>query len=99
MKQLDREKGILPEDNILLKREEEDLDTDLTFLQRLDRYIAYLRRVHCFCYYCGEEYIDADDVLFRCGEIHLRGTEAHHSTQGTFPFSFFLFLSSFVHFC
>jgi hypothetical protein len=29
----------------------------------------------------------------------LRGTEAHHSTQGTFPFSFFLFLSSFVHFC
>jgi hypothetical protein len=42
----------------------------------------YIRRVHVYCYYCSEEFFDPEDLFFRCGELHLRGTEKNHGDQG-----------------
>ena len=39
----------------------------------LDRLIAYLRAVHFFCYYSGEEGEDEWHVVRRCGVVYRRG--------------------------
>lgn len=49
--------------------------------QKVDRYNMYIRRVHAYCYYCSEEFFDPEDLFFRCGELHLRGTEKNHGDQ------------------
>jgi len=67
-KQLDSEKGI--ESNPLFS---EEIVNDLAGVQLLDRLVTYMRKVHFFCYYCGEEYDDDDELLKRCGQKHLRG--------------------------
>jgi len=61
--QLDKEKGI--EENPVLT-------LGLSAVEQLDRIIMYLRKVHYFCYYCGEEYDDEDELNRKC-EKHLRG--------------------------
>ncbi|KAJ1653516.1 hypothetical protein IWQ61_006372 [Dispira simplex] len=38
----------------------------------LDLRMIYLRRVHLYCYYCGVECDDLEDLLRRCGEQHSR---------------------------
>eukprot|EP01112_Ceratiomyxa_fruticulosa_P007893 TRINITY_DN2055_c0_g4_i1.p1 TRINITY_DN2055_c0_g4~~TRINITY_DN2055_c0_g4_i1.p1 ORF type:complete len:1115 (-),score=317.45 TRINITY_DN2055_c0_g4_i1:61-3405(-) len=71
------------------KTEEVDLDLGeqvissivLSPLEQLERIIYYLRSVHSFCYYCGEEFEDEDDVMRKCGPIHLRALPAAHSTH------------------
>ncbi|KAA6399348.1 MAG: hypothetical protein EZS28_005120 [Streblomastix strix] len=40
--------------------------------ERLDRCITYLRDVHNYCYYCGIEYDNEEDMRERCGIIHAR---------------------------
>jgi len=40
--------------------------------EKLDAFITYLRRVHIFCYYCGEDYEHADDMVRKCGTTHYR---------------------------
>jgi hypothetical protein len=77
--QLDSEKGIT--ENILVKRDDQDMDRDLAVHQKVDRYNMYIRRVHAYCYYCSEEFFDPEDLFFRCGELHLRGTEKNHGEQ------------------
>eukprot|EP00002_Diphylleia_rotans_P013090 TRINITY_DN2547_c0_g1_i1.p1 TRINITY_DN2547_c0_g1~~TRINITY_DN2547_c0_g1_i1.p1 ORF type:complete len:499 (+),score=118.11 TRINITY_DN2547_c0_g1_i1:728-2224(+) len=39
----------------------------------LDTNIFYLRKVHNFCFYCGEEHFDAIELVKKCGTIHIRG--------------------------
>jgi DNA-directed RNA polymerase subunit RPC12/RpoP len=34
----------------------------------------YLRRVHSYCFYCGEEYDDERTLAAKCGPAHLRNT-------------------------
>jgi len=63
---LDKERGV--EKNPVLT----SATDSLAFPEKLDRLILYCRRVHFFCYYCGEEYEDKDDMLKKCGEKHLR---------------------------
>ena len=40
----------------------------------LDISISYLRQVHLYCYYCGEEFDNELQMAHRCGIIHLRGS-------------------------
>ena len=44
----------------------------LTGTQHLDLLLLYLRRVHAYCYYCGEEYDDERTLAAKCGPQHLR---------------------------
>mmetsp|Transcript_1584 Transcript_1584/g.2789 ORF Transcript_1584/g.2789 Transcript_1584/m.2789 type:complete len:230 (-) Transcript_1584:905-1594(-) len=39
---------------------------------KLDILLLYLRRVHSFCFYCGEEYDDERMLSTRCGPQHIR---------------------------
>jgi hypothetical protein len=41
--------------------------------EALDQRIAYLRKVHFYCYYCGEEYDDPQELQRKCASKHLRG--------------------------
>ena len=45
-------------------------------LQRLNTHVAYLRWVHCYCYYCAREFHDPDELLASCGMVHRRRTKA-----------------------
>jgi hypothetical protein len=40
--------------------------------QQLDLMVLYLRRVHAYCFYCGEEYDDERMVASKCGPQHIR---------------------------
>jgi hypothetical protein len=40
--------------------------------QHLDLLLLYLRRVHSYCFYCGEEYDDERTLAAKCGPQHLR---------------------------
>ena len=42
--------------------------------------LLYLRRVHSYCFYCGEEYDDERTLAAKCGPQHLRN--AHKITRG-----------------
>lgn len=44
----------------------------LTKTQHLDLLLLYLRRVHAYCFYCGEEYDDERTLSAKCGPAHLR---------------------------
>ena len=39
---------------------------------KLDLSLLYLRRVHAYCLYCGEEYEDERMLSTRCGPQHIR---------------------------
>lgn len=69
---MDSEKGI--KNNLLLDEHKEMNDEQL-----LDILIYYLRKVHCYCYYSAEEFDNYDNLVMKCGEIYLRGTEKYHS--------------------
>jgi len=47
---------------------------DIKPIEKLDKYVTYLRNVHFFCYYCAEEYDDEDDLQKRC-PMHLRASK------------------------
>ena len=38
----------------------------------LDEAIFYLRTVHHFCFYCGQAFSCASELLNKCGDLHLR---------------------------
>ena len=40
--------------------------------ERLDLLLLYLRRVHAYCFYCGEEYDDERMLASKCGPQHIR---------------------------
>ena len=42
---------------------------------KLDILLLYLRRVHAFCLYCGEEYEDERMLSTRCGPQHIRSNQ------------------------
>lgn len=68
----DAEKTI--ESFIVQKLEEVVLPDEgkLTLRQKLDIMLLYLRRVHSYCLYCGEEYEDERMLSTRCGPQHIR---------------------------
>lgn len=39
---------------------------------KLDIQIAYLRKVHCFCYYCAQEFDNEKLISQKCGNVHVR---------------------------
>ena len=39
----------------------------LSIQQQLDLVLLYMRRVHAFCFYCGEEYDDERMLAAKCG--------------------------------
>lgn len=43
--------------------------------QQLDLLLLYLRRVHAYCFYCGEEYDDERMLAAKCGPQHIRGAK------------------------
>jgi len=82
-RQLDKEKQL--EGFSLLKAIGEDgsiEDGKMSRVDILDRLIAYLRFVHWFCYYCGEEYEDEDELLRKCGQTHWRGRKTTNTDLG-----------------
>lgn len=42
--------------------------------ERLDLLLLYLRRVHAYCFYCGEEYDDERMLASKCGPQHIRNS-------------------------
>jgi len=42
--------------------------------QHLDLLLLYLRKVHSYCFYCGEEYDDERTLAAKCGPAHLRNS-------------------------
>lgn len=43
--------------------------------QQLDLMLLYLRRVHAYCFYCGEEYDDERMLAAKCGPQHIRAAK------------------------
>jgi len=68
---LDKEKDM--PNNPLFASEYSNTYESLTSSQKLDQLVTYMRDVHNFCYYCGEEYEDEDELHRKCGHKHLRG--------------------------
>lgn len=60
-------------------------------IDQLDRFIGYLRLVHFYCYYCGEEFDDEEETSRKCGLKHLRGKKNHDgdTMNGSYTFYFF----------
>jgi len=64
---LDTERGVLGRDSWAGERDYESAR------RRLDSNIAYLRRVHLYCYYCGEQFDSEEELKRMCGDHqHLR---------------------------
>lgn len=55
---------------------------ELSLQVKLDLALLYLRRVHSYCLYCGEEYEDERMLSTRCGPQHIR----HHDQISTEEF-------------
>ena len=66
---LDQEKEIAPE---IFDKIQEYATNFLNKEQHLDLLLLYLRRVHSYCFYCGEEYDDERTLAAKCGPQHLR---------------------------
>lgn len=45
----------------------DELASKLKKVQQLDLFLLYLRRVHSYCFYCGEEYDDERMLASKCG--------------------------------
>jgi hypothetical protein len=43
--------------------------------QFLDLMLLYLRKVHAYCFYCGEEYDDERMLAAKCGPQHIRSAK------------------------
>lgn len=68
----DLEKGI---PTFIVEKLETAMTSDggkLSLRQKLDLLLLYLRRVHSYCLYCGEEYEDERMLSTRCGPQHIR---------------------------
>ncbi|PRP78318.1 hypothetical protein PROFUN_13814 [Planoprotostelium fungivorum] len=61
------------------------VSSQATKWSELDRQIDYLRRVHLFCYYCGQQWEDSEQMLQKCGRKHVRSTTnpSHTDTEGS----------------
>lgn len=57
----------------------------LTKTQHLDLLILYLRRVHSYCFYCGEEYDDERTLAAKCGPQHIRNASKINKTLIDLP--------------
>ena len=49
--------------------------------KKLDLAILYLRKVHFFCFYCGIQAELPEELLRRCGSLHIRKTNCVKSQQ------------------
>jgi hypothetical protein len=53
---------------------EEVMAKPFSDMLKLDLLLLYLRRVHAYCLYCGEEYEDERMLSTRCGPQHIRNS-------------------------
>ncbi|KAJ3435240.1 serrate RNA effector molecule [Anaeramoeba flamelloides] len=68
---LDKEKFIDKSKNPIYKyieQNEKDKENPLTKKNKLDLFIDYIRQVHSFCYYYGEEFEDFHSLLMKVGK-------------------------------
>ena len=72
---LDPEKNIDTWIVALVERLTVDDNKFLSVELRLDLLLLYLRRVHAYCLYCGEEYEDERMLATRCGPQHIRNSQ------------------------
>ncbi|KAL9558617.1 hypothetical protein MBANPS3_000826 [Mucor bainieri] len=69
------EDGKVEEEEEAEEEEEEEESADRWNLKKsLDMIIAYLRRVHMYCYYCALECDSAEELSRKCCEPHCRTT-------------------------
>jgi hypothetical protein len=61
---LDQEKDIPSE---IFEKIQDYAKNLLSKEQHLDLLLLYLRRVHSYCFYCGEEYDDERTLAAKCG--------------------------------
>lgn len=64
----DVEAGIIP----LVESVTSEQNKFLSAEQRLDLLLLYMRRVHAYSFYEGEEYDDERMLATRCGPQHIR---------------------------
>jgi len=50
------------------------MSKDISDMLKLDLLLLYLRRVHAYCLYCGEEFEDERMLSTRCGPQHIRNS-------------------------
>lgn len=67
----DPEKDITP---AVFEKLQDFASRSLSPAQHLDLLLLYLRRVHAYCLYCGEDYEDERTLAAKCGPQHLRNT-------------------------
>ena len=51
------------------------MSKDISDMLKLDLLLLYLRRVHAYCLYCGEEFEDERMLSTRCGPQHIRNSQ------------------------
>ena len=71
----------------LIKSLEENFDESLiksendSFFQLLDKAVIYLRNVHKFCFYCVQKFSCPQEMLIKCGDLHLRKLSDAETTK------------------
>jgi hypothetical protein len=51
------------------------MEKSISNVLKLDLLLLYLRRVHAYCLYCGEEFEDERMLSTRCGPQHIRNCQ------------------------
>jgi len=51
------------------------MSKSISDMLKLDLLLLYLRRVHAYCLYCGEEFEDERMLSTRCGPQHIRNSQ------------------------
>ena len=64
-----------PEKKIESTVVEQVMNKSISNVLKLDLLLLYLRRVHAYCLYCGEEFEDERMLSTRCGPQHIRNSQ------------------------
>lgn len=56
-------------------------DENNSFAQLLDKAVIYLRKVHIFCFYCVSKFSCPQEMLTKCGDLHLRKPSEADATK------------------
>lgn len=70
-----------PEKNIESIVLDQIMEKDISNILKLDLLLLYLRRVHAYCLYCGEEFEDERMLSTRCGPQHIRNCQKIPDTE------------------
>eukprot|EP01083_Nonionella_stella_P033077 90551_1 len=56
-------------------------------LRRLNFMLMYLREVHIFCYYCGKDYFEEEQLQSKCGKKHARASRSESDSTDIPPWA------------